>query len=177
MSNSCPVEFNSCDETEFLSADLLQDIQPKVPEDQPSNDEEILDIDLKSSDEPRNYVAGYICRKLCLAPNKEEKINSWISVKGEGKLVEPNSELIELIARCDSLFDKFHGKGLTIGKNPLGKLETLILKVHPHFPPSVVRLFCKIKFFSRIKDLNTKLKLTRGKTSVRNLKQIGQFVN
>jgi hypothetical protein len=96
---------------------------------------------------------------------------------GEGKLVEPSTDLIEIIAKCDVLFDAFHGNQMRIGKNPLEKLVSLISKEHPEFPSKIVTLFCKIKFFSRIKDLNTQLKLARGKTSLRSLKQTGQFMN
>jgi hypothetical protein len=110
-------------------------------------------------------------------PNDQINLNSWIHIKGEGKLIEPSAELKEIIAKCDSLFDAFHGRQMRIGKNPLEKLNTLILKEHPSFPQKIVSLFCKVKFFSRIKDLNTQLKLTRGKASVRSLKQTGQFIN
>jgi hypothetical protein len=109
-------------------------------------------------------------------PNDNENLNSWISVKGEGKLVEPSTDLISMVAKCDDLFDVFHGKGIKIGKNPLEKLTSFILKEHPDFPPKIVNLFCKVKFFSRLKDLNTQLKMSRVK-NVRSLKQIGQFTN
>lgn len=130
------------------------------------------------SKEARNYVAGYICKKLSLIPHEtlSLKPNSWISWKGEGKLIEPNSELVELIAKCDNLFDKFHGKGIRVMKNPLEKLCEKIQSENPDFPTEIVKLFCKVKFFSRIKDLNNQLKLSR-KKSVRCFKQLGQFLN
>jgi hypothetical protein len=138
-------------------------------------EDEIIHLDIEPN-EPRNYVAGYICKKLNLLPNDTENLSSWISVKGEGKLVEPTPDLISMIATCDGLFDNFHGKGIRVGKNPLEKLTAFILKQNPDFPPKIVNLFCKVKFFSRMKDLNTQIKLSRIKT-VRSLKQIGQFTN
>jgi hypothetical protein len=82
LSNSCPVELNPSDEDDvFLSVNLLDDILPDLSEDLDTVSDEILDIDFHSN-ESRNYVAGYICKKLSLLPNKHENLNSWIHVKG-----------------------------------------------------------------------------------------------
>jgi hypothetical protein len=107
----------------------------------------------------------------------ENNLNSWIYAKGEGRLTEPSSELKEMVAKCDILFDAYHGNSLRVGKNPLAKLNSMILTEYPSFPPKIVELFCRVKFFSRIKDMNIQLKLSRGKSSVRSLKQTGQFIN
>lgn len=160
----------------FLSVNLIDEIHPDFCDEQYSNDDEITDLDLQPN-EPRNYVAGYIAKKLSLLPSREQNLNSWISVKGEGRLVEPSSDLIDMVAKCDAVFNSFHGKELRVGKNPMEKLNTIILKEYPHFPQKIVSLLCKIKFFSRIKNLNMQIKMSTGKNSVRNLKQIGQFLN
>ena len=112
-------------------------------------DDELHELELNSN-EPRNYVAGYICNKLNLVQSNKTEENSWISIKGEGRLKVPSSELLEIIGKWDDIFDDFHGKGLRVGKNPLEKLNALILKKHPNFPPKILILFCKVKFFSRI---------------------------
>jgi hypothetical protein len=147
----------------------------KIPNDENSIEDESILVEVESN-EPRNYVAGYICKKLNLLPSDTENLSSWVSVKGEGKLVEPSPNLISMVAKCDDLFDVFHGKGIKVGKNPLEKVSSFILAEHPDFPPKIVNLFCKVKFFSRLKALNNNIKLSRVKT-VRNLKQIGQFTN
>ena len=83
----------------------------------------------------------------------------------------------EMCAICDKLFDEFHGKSIRIVPDPLGKLQTLILKKHASFPPRIVSLFCKVKFFSRLRQLNVKLKLKTLNQSVRAYKQSAQFLN
>jgi hypothetical protein len=176
VSSTCPVELDSSDEDTFLSVSLIDQIQPDFADGQHASEDDSTDLELQPN-EAQNYVAGYIAKKLCLQPSPEPDLKSWISVKGEGRLVEPSSELKDMVAKCDVLFDSFHGKGLRLGKNPLEKLNTLILKEYPHFPSRVVTLFCKVKFFSRIRALNTQMKLSAGNNSVRSLKQIGQFLN
>ena len=166
-------------EDTFLSVDLLDelhlDIHPDMLEPDAYVDDELHELELNSN-EPRNYVAGYICNKLNLVQSNKTEENSWISIKGEGRLKVPSSELLEIIGKCDDIFDDFHGKGLRVGKNPLEKLNALILKKHPNFPPKIVILFCKVKFFSRIRYLNIDINVNKLK-SVRSFKQMAQFKN
>jgi hypothetical protein len=77
--------------------------------------DESADLDLQPN-EAQNNVAGYI-KKLCLLPNPESNLKSVISVKGEGRLVELSSVLIDMVAKCDTLINSFHGKGLRLGKS------------------------------------------------------------
>ena len=100
-----------------------------------------------------------------------------MSVKGEGRLVEPNRDFVEICGKCDVIFDNFHGRGVRNCQDPLGKVKALILAKHPSFPPKIVDLFCKVKFSSRIRDLNNKIKMRKINRSVRSFKQTAQFVN
>ena len=90
------------------------------------------------NNEPRNYVAEYIGHKLKLDKQTWKKSNSWISVKGEGKLFEPSDKLIDVCKKCDILFDKFHGKGIRICKDPIEKVQSLIIENHPNLPPHII---------------------------------------
>ena len=74
-------------------------------------------------------------------------------------------------------FTRFLGKDLVISKTLCRKVKNEILNQNPDFPPQIVTLFSKVKFYSRIKVLNVNLKLNRMKNSVRSLKQMGQFIN
>ena len=174
--------FEMSDTDQFVSADILDNIDVDLE----NND--VNDVDLSSVDdefhemepeksEARDYVAGYICNKLKLKSKSCSNSNSWISFKGKGKLKEPSDRLSDICQKCDILFDKFHGKGIRICHDPLGKLEEMVLKKHPDFPPKVVLLFCKVKFYSRIRQLNVKLKIKKHKNSIRSLKQMAQFLN
>ena len=89
--------------------------------------DEFHEFELENN-EPRNYVAGCIGYKLKLDKQTKKKSNSWISIKGEGKLFEPSDKLIDVCKRCDILFDKFHGKGIRICKDPSEKFSLSYLK-------------------------------------------------
>ena len=120
-------------------------------------EDEFQEFEFEKS-EPREYVAGYICHKLKLKPKSKNNSNSWICFKGEGRLKEPSDKLSDLCAKSDIIFDNFHGKGLRICRDPLGKVQHLILSKYPNFPPRIVRFFCKVKFFAHIKQFNVKVK-------------------
>ena len=122
-------------------------------------------------------MAGYICKKLSLDHKIDPDPSSWISVVGEGRLVQPSDQLCSLVAKCDAMFDEFHGKGVRLCHDPLGKLPKFIIKKYPDFPPRVVDLFCKVKYFGRLKKLNLKIKLKNVNKSVRSWKQNAQFIN
>ena len=131
-----------------------------------------------TNDDARKYVAGYICRKLNLRRDLSKKDkSSWIYLKGEGRLLEPTSELIDLIKSCDKVFSQYHGNTIQVGKHPLKKVQNLILSTHKNFDPKVVQLYCKVRFFSRVKDFNKSLKINKKAMNVRNFKQTSQFVN
>ena len=90
------------------------------------------------TDEARNYVAGYIGHKLKIDERSQLKSNSWISIKGEGRLFEPSNKLIDVTEKCDTLFNKFHGSGIRMCRDPLGRIETLILEsIHLSLPGSL----------------------------------------
>ena len=163
------------DDDEFLSVNLIDELDLDLPDNVhcKSQKNEIPELNV----EARDYVAGYITHKLKLSASNDRKPNSWISLKGEGRLKEPNEKLKEIVAICDNIFDQVLGRGLSDLKNPLEKLKTEILNQNPDFPPQIVTLFCKVKFYSRIKVLNVNLKLSRMKNSVRSLEQMGQFLN
>ena len=172
---------NHCDlMDEFITAELLDNIDEEfdniVMNELSNVEDEFHEFELEKS-EAREYVAGYICHKLKLKCKSSNKSNSWIRFNGEGRLKEPSDKLSDLCAKCDLVFDKFYGKGLRICKDPLGKVQHLILSKYPNFPLRIVRLFCKVKFFARIRQFNVKVRLKTLNNSVRSLKQTAQFTN
>ena len=70
-------------EDTFLSVDLLDelhlDIHPDMLEPDAYVDDELHELELNSN-EPRNYVAGYISNKLNLVQSNKTEENSWISI-------------------------------------------------------------------------------------------------
>ena len=130
-----------------------------------------------SNFEARNYVIGFIGKKLGLRPRSSQKSESWISLKGKGRLFEPSDELINICEICDRKFDEFHKDGLKKCNKPFNVLFQEIISNFPSFPPKVVKLYCKVKFYARIRMLNRDIKLKKIKKSVRMFKQTAQFMN
>ena len=109
-------------------------------------DDDELDLDLHCqityivNVEGRDYVTGYITHKLKLSALNDRKPNSWISLKGEGRLKEPNEKLTGIVAKCDINLDQVLGKDHSDLNNPLEKLKTEILNKNPDFPSQIVTL-------------------------------------
>ena len=129
-----------------------------------------------SDNEAKNYVIGFVGKKLGLK-GKMPTSETWIGLKGQGKLLEPSDELINICDKCDIMFDKFHGAGFRDCSDPQKALVKFILDEYPTFPIRIVQLFCRTKFYARLKHLNNDLKMESYKKSTRMYKQTGQFVN
>ena len=163
MKNVTTIIDNACvsmsDDSVFVSADMigkLDDCDLNVMNDVVFDETGYVCDEFHDSthDEVRDYVAGFITRKLHIQPSNSVKKESWIQVKGGGNFVEPSQEMCNLIKECDVIFDMFHGDdGLKFCHDPIGKVTTLILKCHPTFPLPIVKLFVKVTFFSRKKTV------------------------
>ena len=100
--------------------------------------EVINHVDLHDN-EPRNYVAGYISKKLCLLQNNQENLNLWIYVKGEEKFTQPSTELIEIVAKCYILFDAY--RTMAMGSESERTLwQNSIPSLLKNIPPSLLKL-------------------------------------
>lgn len=171
------------DKDEFISSALLDSATDNVTlvnsftETEPQElTDEFYDFNCEIN-EGRNYVAGYITKKLNLPTAETFDQSNWIHIKGGGKLKQPTTETVEICAKCDSIFNEFNKSSLRLCYNPLGKVTNLILRRHPTFPPRIVKLFCKVYFYSRLKQISKDIKLKKIKKSVRTLKQLAQFIN
>ena len=130
-----------------------------------------------SNIQARNYVIGFVGKKLNLQPKKNPVPGSWINLKGKGKLFEPSDDLVEICEVCESRFEELHGSGVSLTNNPLGGIIKSILEEFPSFPKAIVTLFCKTKFFRIIRQLNNELKLENFINSNCAYKQKAQFAN
>ena len=125
----------------------------------------------KKATEMKNYVGGYICRKLKLQ-SSEQVPNSWVYLKGQGRLLQPDEAIQDVLSKCDKIFSAFNGTSpfsLRKCKDPLGKVQNLITK--KLVDPKIIRLYCKVKFYARLKLINEKLKTSQGR-NVRYLKEL-----
>ena len=123
------------------------------------------------------YIAGAVCRKFGILPTEGTKNqNRLISIKGGGKLIQPREEIVEMCRRINEIFNKFNGPFLKKCVDPIGSVVKVILRKFPSYDIKIVKYFCKMKFFSRIKNKNLELRLKKS-TNVRFYKQTAQFVN
>ena len=58
------------------------------------------------------YIAGAMCRKFNLKAKETQTPDSWISIKGQGRLIEPSDDVFEAVKQFDDIFNSFHGKEL-----------------------------------------------------------------
>ena len=124
------------------------------------------------------YIAGAMCHKFQLDTKVSTVCDSWIGLKGFGKLKEPSDEVFEIVKQFDDLFDSFQGSGLKKGFDPIGKCKTFIQSKFPDFNPKAILYFCRVKFFAKIRIMNKELRLKKcGAKNVRYYKQTARFLN
>ena len=169
------------DRDEFISVDILDRVGFAKCENKENSivkfSSESSAIRQYSEFHARNLVIGFIGKKLGLKPTMHPVGDSWIGLKGKGKLFEPTEDLIEICEKLDSEFNDFHGEGLKLCKDPMNTLCINIAKKYPTFPFTIIKLYTKVKFYARLKHLNMDVKMKSFNKSVRWYKQTGQFVN
>ena len=72
--------------------------------------------------------------------NKDFETANWIHFKGEGKLKQPTRATLDIIEKCDIIFNQFNKSSLRLCHDPLGKVVNVIMNKHPTFPPKIDRL-------------------------------------
>jgi len=158
-------------------------MQPDIilPEDQVEVQtlDQLGQLQKKSANEAVSYIAWYIAKKFC---NKVEGLisetttSSWIKLKNRGSLFLPSKELVDSIHHYEEVFVRLHGENICRQPDPMGRTTEAILKIDKTWPKLVVDLFVKIRFFQRIRVLNSQLKEKHKTNCVRNLKQKAQFI-
>ena len=127
--------------------------------------------------EMQSYIGGFICKKLNLKPSKQVP-KSWIHLKGEGRLLQPSEALQDSLEKCDKVFNNFNGLSTSLRKchDPLGEVIGLMLRKFKDINPKIIKLYCKVKFYGRLRLLNQKVKESKGRR-VRYMKHAAQFIN
>ena len=124
------------------------------------------------------YIGGRVVQKFSkkyseLEGEPDSKFK-WISLKNCGGLKYPSDSLMRGIQEMEKSFRLFHGEKIDLQRKPIERLVDIILE-KTSFAKEVVQFFVKIRFFHRIKVLNTKPRNER--KGVRDLKQLAQFTN
>ena len=124
------------------------------------------------------YIAGAMCYKFKLETKASSKHDSWIGIKGFGRLKEPSDEVFEKVKQFDNLFDLYQDSGLKSGFDPIGRCQKFIQSKYPDFNAKAILYFCRVKFFAKIRIMNKELQPKKyGAKNVRFYKQMAQFVN
>ena len=120
-------------------------------------------------------VGGYICKKLKLEVKQNQ--SEWVALKGEGRLLEPSDEVMEVVDKADQVFAQFHSNHISLRKtfDPVGKVIRLIMKKYPNFDARIVKPYCRVKFFARLKLMKKAIHANKGRC-VRYMKQSAQFL-
>ena len=129
------------------------------------------------------YIVGYVQRRVKLKfPNLEiqpgQPKDGWIEKISRGFLTIPNCEIQNQCEALESIFIQFNSHRINMDPDPIKKLTEL---GKAHCPTSIesnyiVELYMKMRFFQRIKFLNTQLKADESSEKIRKLKQSGQHI-
>jgi hypothetical protein len=75
----------------------------------------------------------------------------------------------------EEIFQEFHGYEINLERLPIESLAEKVLARNREFPVKVVQLYSKIRFFARLRQLNSNIRAKKKSTRV--FKQYGQFLN
>ena len=113
-------------------------------------------------------------------PDPEQKSPHNRSNNKEEDKFEEKDKIVVVIEMSEKIYEKFdgfHGTGARLCEAPFEQLFDVIMKEYPTFLPKVVKLYCKVKFYARLKQLNYDLKISKLNKTVRSYKQNAQFNN
>ena len=71
----------------------------------------------------------------------------------------PSAELNEFLELAEEHFKSVHGSELSIEKDPIGKVSSLLRTARPDVDPEIIGAYSKSRFFLRLNDLNNKLQV------------------
>ena len=126
---------------------------------------------------PLERLHTWLCREFKVSIHTQRQMCQRIHFKGEGKLKQPTRATLDIIEKCDTIVNQFNKSSLRLCHDPLGKVVNIIINKHPTFPIKIVKLFCKVYFYSRIRQIFNDIKMKKIKRSFRSMKQMGQFIN
>ena len=136
------------------------------------------------SSEGFRYVVGYVQQK---AKKKFPNMGlpggipkGWLQLLSRGGLTHPNEALVNLCEKLEAVFVDFHGTDINREPNPMERLMAKCM-TQLNLPLDkktvyIVKLYLKLRFFNRIKWLNTQQRLSESKEKIRSGKQHLQHI-
>ena len=98
----------------MISAEAMDKLYPIERDVKGNGDQMLEDLSQYSNYQARNYVIGFVGKKLGLKPNPSPVSDSWIRLRGKGKLFEPDDCLTNMCEQVDKKFDEFHSSGVRV---------------------------------------------------------------
>ena len=142
----------------------------------------VASLNFESDKHALEYISGYISVKLNF-PTEEPIPGSYIWLKSlcNFKKALPNMEIC--IKYLDAAFNAFHGNseldtrsGPNIMVDTVNYMEKFCKDRGLSVPLKVIQLFMKVKFYARIKYINSQIKLSK-KQNLRSHVKTGHFLN
>ena len=190
LSNNTVVEFNEIEDKykeQFVTSHLasFENAQMVLEEDVKEDDagaKHVASLNFESDKHALEYISGYISVKLNF-PTEEPIPGSYIWLKSlcNFKKALPNMEIC--IKYLDAAFNAFHGNseldtrsGPNIMVDTVNYMEKFCKDRGLSVPLKVIQLFMKVKFYARIKYINSQIKLSK-KQNLRSHVKTGHFLN
>ena len=190
LSDRTVVEFNHFEDTykeQFLTSHLSShdEAQKVLEQDDTGEDIEaqhVAGINFPSNQDALDYVSGYVTFKLKY-PSEEPPPGSYTNLKSYGNLKKAVPEMELWIKTLDVAFNDLHGNselelssGPNIMRDTVNHMDKFCLGQGMRVPLKVIEYFMKVKFYARIKNMNSLIKETK-KKNLRGHVKTGHFLN
>jgi len=116
--------------------------------------------------EGRNWWAGFLLHMtkglhewMGARTRDATNVTQWMALKSRGGAYMPSAELNEFLELAEEHFKSVHGSELSIEKDPIGKVSSLLRTARPDVDPEIIGAYSKSRFFLRLNDLNNKLQV------------------
>ena len=91
---------------EYISVEYFTSLESPIQQSENVDSETSTCQDM-STFQARNFVVGFVGNKLGLKPKINPPADSWVTLKGKGKLFEPSDDLPTICETIDTYFEKF----------------------------------------------------------------------
>ena len=113
------------------------------------------------------YVGGFLCFKLAekypwmgsRTSAIKDKCSAWMSLKSRGGLYMPSDQLQQFLMLSETIFQKYHGPTLSLEKNPISRMTSILVMRFPDYPEEIIALYSRTRLFLRLKYLNSKISI------------------
>ena len=149
-----------------------------------SDDSESLEEDNISQCEKEgmNFVGGYICFKLAEKFNwlgektkNSSNCSKWMSLKSTGDLYMPSQKLQDFLRSAELIFTRFHANTLSLEKKPITRVSSILELKFPEYPPEMISLYSRTRFFLRLKTLNNNLNVQEKHNQMRHANHVNKY--